>query len=255
MENENAVAGPGNWFRRLVKVNENVDAKPGTWVRRLVKVVSRVSLALVAIYIVASAAWRSSGSNKWEFVREENGVKFYSLKAPGSDLIQVKGVVRVRSTLGGIIKLMIDPSTCDDYGCYDAYTIQRVDNFLDYGTFKIKLPFPLQTRQFVIRTQIHQDPSTKEILVVVAAAPEKAPPDDCCVRVTQMNNTWRLIPLENGQVEFEYIQNMDEGGFLPDLMLNLRRPKAVINILSKMQGMLDRKNYQNARLDFIQERQ
>jgi hypothetical protein len=254
MESENTVARPGNWFRRLVNVNENSAAKPRTWVRGLVKFVARVSVALVVLYVVAQVAWRFSGSNKWELVRDQNGVKIYTLKAAGADLIQVKGIVRVRSTMGGLVKLMTDPATCDDYGCYDAHTIERVDDWLEYASFRLDLPFPFQTRELVFRGQIHQDPRTKEVLLVLAAAPDKAPPDNCCLRVMDMNNTWRFTPLGNGQIEIEYVQNMDEGGFIPDLLLNRRRPKLVAAILSKIQGMLNRKNYQDARLDFIKEK-
>jgi hypothetical protein len=36
--------------------------------------------------------------------------------------------------------------------------------------------------------------------------------------------------------------------------MNKQRPKFVVDALSRLQGMLDKKNYQNAKLDFIQER-
>jgi hypothetical protein len=253
MENENAVAGPGNWVRRLVKVNKNAAAKPRTWVRRLVKVVALVSVALVALYVVASVAWRFSGSNQWELVQDQDGVKVYTLKAPGSDLIQAKGVTHVRSTLGGIVKLMTDPSTCDGVGCHPVFNI-RVDDWLEYASFTLDLPFPFQKREFVIRSEIHQDPRNKEILVVVGAAPDKAPPNDCCFRVTDMNNTWRFTPLENGLVEVEFIYNLDMGGFIPILLMNRYRPKRVADALSGMQDLLNKKNYQDARLDFIKEK-
>jgi hypothetical protein len=254
MENENAVARPASWVRRLVKVNENAAAKPGTWVRRLVKVVALVSVALIALIIVASAAWRFSGSNKWEFAEERNGVKVYTLKTPGSDLIQVKGVVRLRSTLSGIMKFLLDPSTTNDYGYHEQRTIERVDDWLSYSSFRLDLPSPIQTREFVIRTQIHQDPHTKEVLIVVTAVPDKAPPNECCFRVTEMNNTWRFTPLGDGQLELEYVNNTDMGGFMPDLLMNMQRPKFVAEVLSKLQGLLDQKNYQNAKLDFIKEK-
>src|SRR5262245_52056965 len=78
-------------------------AKPKTWVKRLLKVLLIMSVSLVALYFVASLAWRFSGSNEWKLVQDENGVKIYALKAPGSDLTKVKGVTRVRSTLSGLL--------------------------------------------------------------------------------------------------------------------------------------------------------
>jgi START domain len=254
MENENAVAGPGNWVGRLVKVNENAATKPRTLVRRLVKAVAYVSIALITLYVVASAAWRFSGSNQWEFAEERDGVKIYTLKTPGSDLIQVKGVVRLRTTLGGVIKLLYDPVTTSDYGYREKRTIEEVDDWFGYASFRLDLPFPFQTREFVVRSQIHQHPRTKEVLIAAAAAPDKAPPNSCCFRVTEMNNTWRFTPLGNGQVELEYVFKTNMGGFMPALLMNRRRPKFVVDALSRLQGMLDKKNYQNAKLDFIQER-
>jgi hypothetical protein len=254
MEYENVVAGPGKRVRRLVKVNESAAAKPRTWVRRFIKIVALVSVALMTLYVVVSAAWRFSGSNKWEFAEERDGVKVYTLKAPGSDLIQVKGIVRIHSTLGGVVKLLYDHTTTNDYGYHDQHTIERVDEWLQYGSFRLDLPSPFRTREFVIRSQIHQDPRTKEVLIVVAAAPDKAPLNDCCFRVTEMNNTWRFTPLENGQVEVEYVFNTNVGGFMPALLLNTQRPKFVAGVLSKLQEFLDKKKYQDAKLDFIQEK-
>lgn len=254
MENENAIARPVDWVGRFVTVTETAAAKPRTWVKKLVKVLGRVSVAALALYVVASVTWRFSGSNQWEFDGVRNGVNIYTLKTSGTDLIQVKGVVRVNSTLGGIMKLAMDPATCDDYGCHETRDIARVDDWLQYSSFQINLPAPFQAREFVVMSKIHQNSDTKEILMEFVAAPDKAPPNDCCFRVTDMNNSWRLTPLGNGQVEVEYIQNMDEGGYIPDLLLNIRRPKLVATLLSKLQGMLNKKNYQNARLDYIQEK-
>jgi len=254
METENAIARPGKWVRSLFKVNKNAAAKPRTWVRRLVNVVARVSLVLVALFTVTRVVWRFSGSNQWELVRDQNGVKVYTLKSPGSDLIQAKGLTQVRSTMGGLVKFMMDPATCADAGCYEPRTIERVDDWLEYGSFRFDLPFPFQTREFVVRSQIHQDPRTKEVLLVFAAAPDKAPPNNCCFRVTEMNNTWRFTPLENGQIEVEFVLNSHAGGFAPDLLLNMQRPKFVIGVLSKLQDSLDRKKYKDAKLDFIKEK-
>ncbi|MBO0800143.1 MAG: hypothetical protein J2P31_15085 [Blastocatellia bacterium] len=253
MENEEVVAGPENWVRRPVKVNKNAAARPGTWVRRLVRVVALASVALVALYVAASLIWRFSGSNQWELARDQDGVKVYTLKAPGSDLIQAKGVTQVHSTLGGLVKLMTDPSTCDGAGCH-AESNNRVDEWLEYASFTIDLPFPFQNREFAIRSHIHQDPRTKEILVVVGAAPDRFPPNDCCFRVTEMNNTWRFTPLENGLVEVEFVYNLNLGGYIPVLLMNTQRPKRVADALLAMKDMLPKKKYQDAKLDYIKER-
>jgi hypothetical protein len=66
-----------------------------------------------------------------------------------------------------------------------------------------------------------------------------------------MNNTWRLTPLENGQVDIEYVINMNQGGFVPDLFLNVGTPRFMLLILPNLQGFLNREKYRDAKFDFI----
>lgn len=232
---------------------ENQVTKPKTWGRRIAKALLLVSVSVVAVFLIAGFVWRLSGSNHWEFVGEKKGVKVYSLKAPGATLTQVKGVTRVRSSLSGLVKLMQDPEICKDLGCRDSRIVERVDDQLQYSTFRYNLPFRFRPRDFVVRTQVYQNPHTREVLLEFAAAPDKAPPNDCCFRVTDMNNMWRLTPLGNGEIEIEYVQNMNEGGFLPDLMLNMARPKIMFAMLPRMQRLVSREKYRTARFDFIKE--
>ena len=233
---------------------EDKAVKSKTRIRRVVKIVAFGSVCLMALLFLVHTIWRMSGSNRWQLVQDESGIKVYTLKTPGSDLIQVKGTVRVHSTLGGIVKFMVDPATCSDYGCYDSHTVERVDDQLQYNSFRFPTPFPFKTRELVVRSQIDQNPQTKEVLLVVAAAPDKTPPSDCCFRVTQMNNTWQLTPLGNQEVEIEYVMNMNEGGSMPDLMLNWERPRLVFSVLQGLQRLIIKENYQNLALGFIAEK-
>ena len=234
--------------------NGNSIALPKAWVKRPLNILTLVSLSLVSLFFVARLIWRFSGSNQWEFVQEKNGVKVYSLKAPGLDVEQVKGIVRVRSTLAGIVKFMQDPDVCNDIGCYESKMLDRVDDQLQYFSFRYHYPFPFHAREFVVRAQFYQNPHTKEVFLEYAAAPDRVPPNDCCFRITDMNNTWRFTPLENGQVEIEYTVNMNDGGFVPDLLLNMKRPQVMFAILPRLQGLLDKEKYQSAKFDFIKEK-
>jgi hypothetical protein len=44
------------------------------------------------------------------------------------------------------------------------------------------------------------------------------------------------------------------GGFIPDVLLNLQRTRFVPKVLPQLQEMIDKKNYRDARVDFIQEK-
>lgn len=228
-------------------------AKPKSRTRKLMKFLVLGSVSLLALLFVARFIWVVSGSNQWEFFGEKNGVKVYTLKSPGSDLIQAKGIFRVHATLASVVKLLREPDTCKDIGCVESYVIERVDEQLEYSHFRVNFRPPFRPRDFVVRSQVYQSPHTGEVLVEFVAAPGKAPLNDCCLRVNVMNNTWRLTPVENGQVEIEYVLNMNEGGFIPDILLNMTHPKMLFN-LRGLQALLNKDKLQTAKLDFIKER-
>jgi hypothetical protein len=106
----------------------------------------------------------------------------------------------------------------------------------------------------VVKTQFHQNPSTKEVLLTFTATPDKLPPDDCCFRVTDMNNSFRFTPLENGMVELEYVRNMTEGLWTPDWWIGRQTVDHLTAMLSTVQRRLDKKKYQDEKLDFITEK-
>ena len=233
--------------------DETAVIQPKTRFRRLLRVLWLGTISLVVLCVGARLIWRFSGSNQWEFVGEKNGVKVYSLKQPGTDLLQVKGVFRIHASLGALVKMNQDPDLCNQMGCIDAHLLEREDDEVQYAYFRTDFPFPYRPREFVVRTQTFQNPQNKEVLMEVSAAPDKIPPDSCCFRVTEMNNTIRFTPVGNGEVDLEYVQHMNEGGFLPDLLLNTERADLMFDTLPELQHYVDQEKYQSAKLDFIKE--
>jgi hypothetical protein len=233
--------------------NEISVSKPRKWVKRLTRILILASVSVVVLLLVAQTIWVFAGSNQWKFVGEQNGVKVYTLKSPGSDLVQAKAVFRVHSSLTGIVKFMQSEDTCKDVGCYEERIVDQEDDQLRYDYFRMDLPAPFRPRDFSVRVHVYQSPRTKEVMIDYSAAPGKVPLNDCCVRVTDMNDTWRLTPLGNGEVEIELIMNLNEGGFIPHPLLNMARPKVMYG-LSGLQSLFSEEKYQSAKLNFIQEK-
>jgi hypothetical protein len=113
---------------------------------------------------------------------------------------------------------------------------------------------PFGKRDFVISALLYQNPETKQVVVNVAADPDKAPPQAGYFRVTNLNNKWRISPLENGQVEIEIENNMDPGGFMPTLMYNTGRPKGIHYVLTHLESWVGKDKYQNAKFAFIKDK-
>lgn len=230
---------------------ESPAVKPKTRLRKFGRILFRVSVSLVVLIFFAQLIWKFSGSNRWELVLEQDGIKVYSLKTPGTEVVQFRAIGKIHSTLAGVVAWMKNPDTCKIQGCTDSYEVERVGELLQYNYFQYDFS-PFGKRDFVIRSQFYQNPINKEVLLTVAAVADKVPPREGFLRVTDMNNKWRLTPLGNGDLEVEIENNLDFGGYAPMAAFNLKRPRSMYHILTHLQGWTEK--YQNAKFDFIKER-
>lgn len=216
------------------------------------KFLFRGVLFIVGAVFLSHGIHTYSGSNQWELEGEKKGVTVYSLKSPGSNLKQFRGVVRVKSRLASFVAMMQGSDISDDTGFYEPREFDKDNMQLFHAAFKTKVPIPIfKPREFVVRNHFYQNPKSKTVYYEVTATPGKIPPDECCYRISDMNNYWVFTPLGNGEVELEWFINMDLG--LPYFIINSAHPEYMYDVLAKMQGFLDREHYKNAQLDFIQE--
>lgn len=209
---------------------------------------------VAVLALTAHLIWKYSGSNQWEPIGvSKKGVKLYALKKPGETVKLFKGVVRVRSTLTNVMAASQDPTICENVQCYDSKMFERVSERSQFYTFRWPYPFGFDTREFVTEQRFSIVPETKALLVEVIATPDKLPPNDCCVRIETMHNTWRYTPVGNGELELEYVINMDDGGFFPYPLANLGAPEFIKYMLPKMQEVFDRQKVKspNAKFDLV----
>jgi hypothetical protein len=223
--------------------------------KKILKYLLYGALALAALLSLSHLIWNWSGSNQWELAIDKNGVKVWTLKTPGSNLVRVKATTRVKSRLAGMAKLLEDLDSCVDAYCFDAKEIQRIKTLpgrsATYVRFKFDIP-GLKTRQYVLFAEHYQDPDSKKLEINIIAAPDMIPRDECCVRVTHLHNNWKITPLKNGELDIEFTQDTDLGG-AHYLLANFALTQGMYKILHDMQDLMNKERYRNAQVDQIQE--
>lgn len=226
---------------------------PRSRLRRTVRMLLYGTMLAPALVTAAYWAWTESGSNQWRLVKDKDGVQVWTLKTPGSALVQVKGHTRVRSGLPGMVKLLEDLSSCVDAHCYDGAVIERQptppNRYAAYVKFRFDIPV-LRTREYVLLQQHRQDPRTGQLVIRMLAAPDRLLRDPCCVRITHLDNTWRLTPLPGGLLDIEFTQDTDLGG-LPSMLANIALLEGTYRILDGMQSLMNLPRYRNAQIDSI----
>jgi hypothetical protein len=209
------------------------------------KYLKYAAIGTALVLLIAHFAWKMSGSNEWELAKDEAGVKLWTLKTPGSSLVQVKSTVRVKSTMAGMLKLLEEMESCVDAQCYDAKIIERLPTppgqYAAYVRFKFDVP-GVHTQEYVLFQQRFQDPTTKQVKVDLLAAPAMLPRDECCVRITYLHNTWLLTPRDTGEIDIQFTQDTDTGG-LPYPLANLGLIEGTFDVMKGMQDLMNKPRY------------
>ena len=215
---------------------------------KIVKLLSIGALFLIALSFLSHWVWKTSGSNTWELQIDKDGAKVYALKAPGSSLKQYKGVTRVKTTLDRAVAAMMDTSmqNARDWGisCVDEKPVESWNSKDKYYIhfYRTTPPlFPYSPREFLLKTQFSQDLQSKAVSVEYIAVPSMLPQNDCCFRVENMHNRWRFTPLENGEIEIEFVQDKPQELGVTYLLVNRRAPYA-----------MNKEKYHQVDIDFIQ---
>jgi hypothetical protein len=213
-----------------------------------------VALSIVGALSLAQVLHTFSGSGKWEYVDQRKGIAVYSMKVPGVNPKKFLAVFRVKSTLNQIVAFMQDDdSDVDDVGFYDSVTLKEQSKLLRWTAWKMRLSRPLSDRQFVVRHTFSQDPTTKTVLYTLDATPDMIPADKCCVRVKRMANSWRLIPLPDGEVEVRWVIDVDVGGWVPYFVMDRHFVWEMFDFGSSLQEIVNRAKYLGARTGWVEE--
>jgi len=214
--------------------------------RKTLTIAAATLLGIFVISTVANYLWLSSGSAEWKFKEERNGIKIWTQKTPDNPLLKGRAQFRIRSTLGGITKIVFDPEVHRVNHMDNAVALEEVRSPRYYSVFNrltTELPWPFKTREFVLSSQYLQDPKTKAIEFNAMAAPNKIPASACCVRLVHVHNRWSATPLGNGEVDFEFYWDIDWGGGMPYVMQNMMLPSAVYKAMSDFRNLMEK--YQN----------
>jgi hypothetical protein len=230
---------------------EQSSVKPRTRGRKILVFMGWAALGLLGLHTAATWIWHYSGSNTWELAHQSDTVKVYTLKSPGSDRLLIKANYRAKASLSQIVAGFKDPKVCQLVGCLSG-RLEHVNDNLEYYWLRLPRTFPFKPRDVMLRIVTIQHPVTREVLIEVAAVQDREPPNDCCVRIVDMNNIWKLKPAGNGMVDVEFIINADLGGYFPDILMNMTVPRVLTGI-SAFERLYNARRYRDAKFDYIVE--
>jgi hypothetical protein len=164
----------------------------------------------------------SSAAQTWELKVDQEGIKVYTRKIEGSNVVQFKGEATVKSNLGGILALI---DSVPEYprwmhNCGESRRIKKLSQSSGYSYYVIDAPWPVSDRDACVFYQVKQDPATKVVTISITGVKDYLPEADGRVRIPLVNASWQLIPVSRGVTKVVYQAHSEIGGYVPAAIVN-----------------------------------
>ena len=188
--------------------------------------------------MVGLAAAPLLAASEWTLVHVSERLTVERRDYKGSDLDEIRGVLRLDASLNAVMALLKDASFNEQwvYRSGGARVLEEMGYPLAYVYGIVDAPFPMVDRDTVVRFDFEQDPFTREITIGITNFPQFAPEADGLVRVPDFGGFWHLRPLKGRGVMVTYQVYGDPGGWIPVWMANRAAVLSVQNTLENMQA-------------------
>jgi hypothetical protein len=207
------------------------------------------TLLLLSCVTIAAA----QTTDNWTLKQDNDGVKIYTADYANSKIKALKVECDLDATPAAVTAAVMDIKNSKSwiYSTETAYVVKRASPSDIYYYTMIKMPWPVQNRDYVGHLVVHQDPKTKVVTIHGLCVAGMMPKKDKVVRVLNSPATWLLTPEGPGRVKVVYTLHADPGGSIPASLVNMFATKAPSETFQKLKVELKKPMYRNATLAYV----
>ncbi len=213
------------------------------------------TLGLLTFAMVAMVAMVTlpAHAGEWELVYAGENLSVLRRDYAGSELDEIKGIVRIKASLNAVMALLKDADFNRNwvYRSGGARVLQDSGHTQAYVYGVVDAPLPMSDRDTVVRFDYQQDPVTREITINITNFPDFVPTETGLIRVPTFGGFWKMKPQKDGWVEVIYQVYGDPGGWIPVWVANRAALVSVQETLRNMISVISR--YESARSGLVEE--
>lgn len=157
----------------------------------------------------------------WGFRVEHKGIKIYSSKVSGSDVLGFKGETELQVPLKKLISLFHDMPSYNRWvhQLSEMDVLEKTDSIEYVVRQIINTPWPLQKREMIIRTGL-TSVGENSIAVTMKGEPDYLPENPNYHRVRELAGIWVFTPNGHGTVHLTFAMHIDPGNDVPTPVSN-----------------------------------
>ncbi len=211
--------------------------------------ITRVALLLI-LFLAAGGVY---AQDDWDLKTQKQGLEVYTRTFPDSKFKAIKVKLELEATLSQLVAVLMDVNTGASwvYATKTSVLLKQVSPAELVYYSEIKLPWPINNRDFIARLKVSQDPNTRIVTIDGPTIPDYVPAKKDIIRVKRSEGKWIIAPTGKGHIRVEYTLRTDPGGDLPAWLFNLFVTKGPVESFENLKEQLKKPAYVNARLPFI----
>jgi len=196
---------------------------------------------ILVLIFFSHSVYAQSG---WVLRKEKDGIFVYDLKTDTSKFNSIKVETELPGRVEDLLKILMDVGSHYKwaYGTKSASLLKRISDKEIIFYKKINSPaLMVSDRDIVIRMKIIQNSTSKSINVESIALPNFIPTKESLVRIPMSNENWIITPLDNQRIKIRYYLQIDPGGALPPMLVNLFVARGPYESFTNLKELLESK--------------
>jgi hypothetical protein len=208
-------------------------------------------ISILSLFLFSNLLSFAQGD--WKFSTEKDGIKVYTSILPQSKIKAVRVLCEVNANINQLVALIMDVNAGAEwvYQTKSSVLLKQVSPSELYYYSEVKLPWPLQNRDFISHLTLWQNPKTKMVTINGPVVSDYIPEKKGIVRITESIGKWLLLPQPQNKCKIEYTLHVNPGGNIPTWLVNLFADQGPIQMIKRLKTQVQLPKYKNASFSFI----
>lgn len=180
----------------------------------------------------------------WEFRVEHKGIRIYSSKMTGSQVLGFKGEAEFDVPFRKLVSLF------HDFGSYRRWVhhlaemqVLEQNDELEYIVRQvINTPWPMPKRELIVRTNLYTS-ETGAMALTMVGVPDHLPSKPDLHRVRETKGVWVFMPIDKEKVHVTFVMHMHPGNDVPPAVCNAALFEVPFYSLHKMRTLAQDPSY------------
>ncbi len=175
-------------------------------------------------------------AQSWEFAKEKEGIRVYTMKADDKPLKAYKGITDIDAPAEKVFALIENVNNTDwwDKNLSQIKVLGYEKNKFAKYHLIFDMPWPVSDRELFVDAEVTIDPATGIRKIIAVPLRVSTQPAKDLIRINEYRQTWTVRPVSSNLTQVTLEGYVNPGGSLPAWIINMFIVDAPMNSIGEI---------------------